>query len=462
MSAPRSELSSSAKPVSSDEVDSRHGGESNLSIWRYVPTLSLVRGFCYAFVMITSATFFKSIGLENAVIGYLSLFSLPASLKFLWAPVADSYGKKRTWALVAGTLHVVCVSAMAAVLLNEPLQVGLLIFFFALCALVYGISDFAGDGFFVCAVPPAARSAGIVLLTAFSRSSIALLSGVIFCAGFFSDRFHSLHQGWATALGILAGGVLLLTIYNAFALPRPAADRPARPDGGAIPWKEIFRSYQQTPRFWIVMAYLVTLRLGENLVMRMSQVFFVEARDQGGLGLSLQQISFVGAASLAAMITGGVLSMAIIKRFGVRKTMIPLTLAMLLPNAFYLLLALFPSYEGIAFNLGSLTWHVPQVAIVSIVHCIENLGYGLGFTFYFSVMVALAHGKFRASHMAFGNAVMLLGVIAPNSVGGLVQQVAGWPALFAIALLCCIPGFVLTYYLPPAVVDTDQPRKATA
>lgn len=439
----------------------RHGGESAAPVWSYVPTLALVRGFCYAFVMLTSATFFKSIGLENAVIGYLSLLSLPASLKFLWAPVADSYGRKRHWTLAAGYAHVACVAAMAVVLLQDPLPVGLLIFFFGLCALVYGISDFASDGFFVCAVPPAARPTGIVLLTAFSRGSIALLSGVIFCAGFFSDRLHSLHLGWAAALGILAGGVFLLTLYNNFRLPRPPADQPARPEGGAVPWRKIFASYSETPRFWVVMAYLVTLRLGENLVMRMSQVFFVEAREQGGLGLSLQQISFVGAASLAAMIAGGVLSMAIIKRFGVRRTMIPLTLAMLVPNIFYLLLAVFPSPAGLDLSLAGHNLHLSQVALVSVVHCIEHLGYGLGFTFYFSVVVALAHGKYRASHMAFGNAVMLLGVILPNTVGGLVQEMVGWPGLFLIAVVCCIPGFCLTFYLPPAVVDTDQPRPAS-
>lgn len=441
-------------PILSPE---RYGGESAAPVWSYVPTLALVRGFCYAFVMLTSATFFKSIGLENSVIGYLSLLSLPASLKFLWAPVADSYGKKRNWALAAGYSHVACVAAMAFVLCQTPLPIGLLIFFFSLCALVYGVSDFASDGFFVCAAPPAARQAGIVLLTAFSRGSIALLSGVIFCAGFFSDRFHSLNQGWAAALGILAGGVLLLTLYNNFSLPRPVADQPARPEGGSVPWGKIFASYSETPRFWVVMAYLMTLRLGENLVMRMSQVFFIESSAKGGLGLSLQQISFVSASSLAAMIAGGVLSMAIIKKFSVRRTMIPLTLAMLTPNVLYLLLALFPSPAGINFLLAEHNLHLSQVALVSTVHCIEHLGYGLGFTFYFSVTVALAHGKYRASHMAFGNAVMLLGVILPNSVGGLVQEMIGWPGLFLVAVLCCIPGFWLTFYLPAAVIDTDPP-----
>jgi PAT family beta-lactamase induction signal transducer AmpG len=411
--------------------------------------------------MVTSATLFKSLGLENAVIGYLTLLSLPASLKFLWAPAADSVGTKRQWALAAGVGFVVCVGGMAWALLQDPLPVGTIIVLFALCALNYGISDFASDGFFVCAVPPAVRSAGVVLLTAFSRGSIALLSGVIFCAGFFGDRLQSVPVGWAAALGLLAGGVLLLTIYNAFALPRPAADQPARAAGGGVPWREIFLSYQETPRFWTVMAYIVTLRLGENLVMRMSQVFFLEKRDRGGLELSLQEVSFVSAASLAAMIAGGVLSMAIIRRFGMRRTMVPLTLAMLLPNTLYLLLALFPSPAGIDLELAGRSVHVSQVALVSLVHCVEHLGYGLGFTFYFSVVVALSHGKYRASHMAFGNAVMLLGVILPNSVGGLVQEHVGWAGLFLIAVLCCVPGFWLTFRLPSAVVDTDRSDSAS-
>lgn len=436
----------------------RQGGESDRSIWTYVPTLSLVRGFCYAFVMLTSATLFKSLGLQNAVIGYLSLLSIPASLKFLWAPLADCFGTKRRWTLTAGIGFVVCVAGMALALLADPVPVGVLIGLFGLCALNYGISDFAADGFFVCAVPPAARTTGVVLLTAFSRGSIAVLSGVIFCAGFFGDRFHSVSRGWAAALGILSAGVLLLTLYNVFAFPRPAADQPAGGAGAKVPWREIFQSYQETPRFWTVMAYLLTLRLGENLVMRMSQVFFVEARDRGGLGLSLQQISFVGATSLAAMISGGVLSMEVIRRFGVRRTMVPLTLAMLAPNALYVLLALFPSPNGLDVAWAGQTIHFSQVAIVSIVHCVEHLGYGLGFTFYFSVVVALSHGRYRASHMAFGNAVMLLGVILPNSVGGLVQERVGWPGLFFLAVLGCIPGLLLTFRLPSTVIDTDQPR----
>lgn len=431
------------------------GGESNVPLSRYLPTLSIVRGFASQFVLTTSATLFKNLGLANAVIGYLSLFALPASLKFIWAPIADCYGTKRAWALATGLCDGLFILAMALVLLWQPVSVPLLLIFFGLAALAYGMSDFASEGFFVCATPPAKRAEGVVLLTAFSRLSIALLSGIIFCAGYFSDRFGSLQLGWAAALAILGSTLLLLTGYNFFAMPRPAADKPAKVAGESIPWAAIFRSYAETPRFWIAMLFLLTFRFGENIVIRLAQVFFVEEPSKGGLGLSLQQVSFVGAVGLAAMIGGGLLSMAIIKRYGMRRTMVPLSLAMIAPNLLYVLLAVYRFPEGLTFELLGQTWRLSQVALAASVNFAENLGYGLGFTFYFSVVVALAHGKFRASHMAFGNAVMLLGYIAPNAIAGVVQEAVGWSGLFIFAVAGCVPGFCLIFFLPSCLTETE-------
>lgn len=428
----------------------------DVSLYRYLPTLSLVRGFASQFILTTSATLFKNLGFANTMIGYMSLFALPASLKFLWAPIADCYGTKRTWALGTGFCYSFFLLAMALVLLRDPVPMPAILFCFSICALAYGMSDFASEGFFVCAVPPAERPAGVVILTAFSRLSIGLLSGVIFCAGFFSEWFHSLRLGWAVALSILGGVMLLLTIYNCFALPRPRADQPARSKGESIPWKEIFLSYMDTPRFWVVILYLVSFRFGENIIMRLSQVFYVEELNKGGLGLTLQQISLVGTVGLAAMIGGGVLSMGIIKLYGMRRTMIPLALAMILPNVLYIFLALFPSPDGIIMGVLGQSLHLSQITLILLVNVAENLGYGLGFTFYFSVVVALAHGKFRASHMAFGNALMLLGYIAPNAIAGTIQEAIGWSGLFIVAVIAFVPGFVLLFFLPPEVIDTDR------
>lgn len=432
---------------------------SETPLARYLPTLSLVRGFGSTFVLQTSATLFKNLGVANSVIGYMSLFSLPASLKFLWGPVADCYGTKRTWALGASCGLAAGILAMAVTLLQDPVSVPTLLFFYGLCAVAYGVSDFASEGFFVCAVAPSVRHTGIVLLTAFSRLSSALLGGVIFCAGFFSDAFASLRLGWAVALGILGAMILILTLYNHVVMPRPAADRPAKSEGGSIPWREIFLSYRETPRFWIVILYILAFRFGENIVMRLSQVFFVEPRATGGLGLSLQQVSFAGLAGLATLIGGGLLSMALIKGYGIRRMMVPLSLAMVLPNVLYILLAMFPAYDGVNINLLGWLIHLPQLAIVTVVQCSEYLGYGLGFTFYFSVVVALAHGRYRASHMAFGNAVMLIGYMVPNAIGGVIQEAAGWTGLFIFAVVCFIPGFCLLFFLPASVIDTDNSNK---
>lgn len=330
-------------------------------LWRYIPTLALVRGFGSALALSTTATLLKSLNVDNATIGYLSLLALPATVKFLWAPFADSYGTKRQWALAAAFGMAGSLLFLSGVLFLPGTSIMPLVLGCAVIALVYAVSDFANEGFFVCAVPPSVRVVAVAMLTVIARIATVTLSGVIFLAGIFGDRFHSIQTGWATAFGIFGVAVVFLAFVSVAVFPRPVADRPTRSVGGPVPWREAFQTYLETPRFWYMVAFVIMFRFGECVILRMGQVFWIEGAATGGLALSLQQVSFVGVMATSSALIGGALSGVLVKRYGVRRTMVPMSLAMLAPNLLYVLIALYPSYHGIDVRIFGLTGHIPRL-----------------------------------------------------------------------------------------------------
>ena len=401
-------------------------------LWRYIPTLALVRSFGSGLALSTTPTLLKSLNVDNAVIGYLSVLTVPATFKFVWAPLADSIGTKRQWALAAAFGMAGSLLFLSGVLFLPGVSVYWLTLGCGVIALAYAISDFANEGFFVCAVPAAKRDVAVALLTLFARIGSLLLSCMIFVVGLFADRFHSNPIGWAVTLGILGLAVVLMSLVSSAVFPRPEADRPARNAGAPVPWREAFRTYIETPRFWYVVAFLILFRFGQDILLRMGPVFQLEGAATGGLALSLKQTSLVSAVAGVSALLGTAVSAVLVKRYGVRRTIVPMSLAMLAPNLLYILIALYPSYQGIDLHGFGQTWHVSHVALAAGVNAGKFFGYGLGFTCYFAVVVALAHGRYRASHMAFGNSLMLIGYVVPNLFSGVLQEHVGWSGLFII------------------------------
>ena len=386
------------------------------SYWTYVPALTLIRGFGSAFALSSYATMFKSLGLDNRLIGYLTLFTIPALLKFIWAPFADMYRTKRWWTLSSEFFFGVSLLVLSIGLADSRLSLTTLVWLYAGVPVGYAVGEFACDGFFTYAVSAGDRTSAVAALTVFARIASLMVSGLIFLAGSVSERTGSLRAGWACAMAVFGLFVSLLALYNYFLFPTPPADQPARARNGLAAWRRALQSYVQLPGIGVAIAFLCLFRFGECIVLLMASVFFLDSRAAGGLNLQLEQISIINTFGIFALLVGGALAGVIMKRYPVRRAMLGLSLAMIFPNILYCMLATFPCYGG--FQIAGLP-QIPQIAVVIAVQSVESFGYGLGFTFFFCVIVGLAHGEYRASHMAIGNALGLLGYIIPNAIGGI-------------------------------------------
>src|SRR3989442_853171 len=88
-------------------------------IW--VAILYFAEGFPFGLVRSAFPVYFRSHGVSLSEIGFMSLANLPWTLKFLWAPAVDLWGRRRNWIVACQALLVI---DLAVFLVLRPAQAG--------------------------------------------------------------------------------------------------------------------------------------------------------------------------------------------------------------------------------------------------------------------------------------------------------------------------------------------------
>ena len=87
----------------------------------WVAVLYFVEGFPFGILNDALPLFFRFHGVRLADIGLLSLVGLPWTLKFLWAPAVDLWGRRRTWVVGCQLLITLGLLTLPAL---DPSRVG--------------------------------------------------------------------------------------------------------------------------------------------------------------------------------------------------------------------------------------------------------------------------------------------------------------------------------------------------
>jgi hypothetical protein len=157
----------------------------------------------------------------------------------------------------------------------------------------------------------------------------------------------------------------------------------------------------------------------------------LDERAEGGLGLRVTDVGFLyGTLGVIALLAGGILGGILISRDGLGKWMMPMVIAINVPNIGYVFLA----------------WLQPEsMVFAGGVVLIEQLGYGFGFAAYMVFLIYLAEGLFKTAHYALATGFMAMGMMLPGMLSGYMQQWLGYPGFFVWVVLATIPGFVMAY-----------------
>jgi len=414
--------------------------------WAFVPTLYFAEGVPYILVNTVSVILYKRLGVDNATIALVtSWLYLPWVIKMLWGPLVDTRATKRQWILTTQLMMAVGLLGVAASLGQAAfLPVSLAVF--ALVAMISATHDVAADGFYLHALAPQQQAWFVGVRTMFYRAAMIFGSGLLVTlAGRLETRRSGVAAAWTTTF-LLAGGLYaLLWLWHTVALPRPETDRPqaraVQAEGSALQrWLAIFAAWFGQPRVGVIIAFILLYRLSESLLLKLAAPFLLDGHEAGGLGFSTQQVGLsYGTVGLLCLVLGGVSGGWLIARFGLRRLLWPLALALNIPHVVYLYMAYAQPGPALAY---------PLVAI-------EQLGYGLGTTAFMVVLMRLSKGENRTSHYAIATGFMALGMMLPGMVSGKIQELVGYKAFFMLVLVLGVPGLLTLPWLPKSVLDEE-------
>ncbi len=416
------------------------------SPWLWVPTLYLVEGLPYAIVNTIALAVFKDMGVDNGTLGPLTtLISLPWLIKPLWSPFMDIFRSKRWWILITQFTMLAVVALIALMLPMCSMTV--LLILFVIVAFASATHDISADGYYMLALDRQRQSSFVGIRNTFYRGGLVLGQGLlVMLGGVLQKRTGDVARSWAVVLFISAALLACVAVYHLFLLPRPEEDVDRRSKDSAVKiWSEFgeaFRSFFMKKGVWWAIAFLLLYRLPEALSLNLLYPFFKDGPEVGGLGAGTQMYGLVyGTFGVVALLLGGILGGVYASRRGLRKSMWPMALALALPCAVYLLMAIFRPVS---------VWPIGSLIVL------DQFGYGFGFTAYTLFMMRFVDGPLKTSHYAICTAFMWLSMKLPAIFAGYLQQWLGYVGFFTLVMVSCLGTFAAAVIARSKILATDQ------
>lgn len=389
---------------------------------------------------------------------FTSLLYLPWVIKPLWSPFVDIIKTKRWWILM---MQIVMSAAFVLVALGLPdpspeviasgtasvslFKMTLVLFWIS--AFASATHDIAADGFYMLALKSKQQSVFVGIRSTFYRLASIFGQGVlVVIAGLLEKKLGDIPQAWSVTLLVSAVIFAVITIWHTFVLPRPEADS-LREDGttskGIV--KEFIRTFItffRKKHILVALLFMLLYRLPEAFLVKMMNPFLLDPTGQGGLGLSTETVGLVyGTIGVAALTVGGILGGIAASKWGLKKSLWPMAMALTLPCLSFVFLAAFQ----------------PQnIWLISSCVALDQFGYGFGFTAYMLYLIYFSDGEFKTAHYSLCTAFMALSMMLPGMVAGYIQEALGYTSFFIFVMVCCLVTVGVTLMVK---VDPEYGRK---
>ncbi|MCD7900941.1 MAG: MFS transporter [Bacteroides sp.] len=406
--------------------------------WAWVPSLYFAEGLPYIAIMTISLVMYQRLGLSDKEIAiYTSWFGLPWVIKPLFSPFVDLIKTKRAWILAMQFLLGVGFAGIAFTI-PTPYYLQLTFAFFFILAFSSAMHDIAIDGFYMLGLDlkqqsffVGIRSTFYKLSNIFGQGILVMIAGALEKGYLFPSLAGNIPIAWSICFFILAGILIGLTLYHKYILPYPASDRQQQKVSASNLLEGFwvtFRTFFQKKQIGLILFFLLTYRLGESQLAKISIPFLLNPVEKGGLELSTASVGMIyGTIGVIALLVGGVLGGVVLSKHGLKRWIIPMVLATNLPDLLYVYMA-----EATPDNL----WLIASFVAV------EQFGYGFGFTAYTLYLIYVADGNYKTAHYAIGTGVMALAAMLSGMLAGYMKEVMEYTSFFLWVCICTLPGII--------------------
>ena len=383
----------------------------------WVAILYLAEGFPFGILNDALPIFFRIHGIRLADIGLLSLVGLPWTLKFLWAPAVDLWGRRRTW-VVACQLFLVL--GLLAILAVDPSRVGA--FFWAVVlglAFFSATQDIAIDAYTIELLDEKEMGpANGVRVTAYRIALIAAGGLFVAAAGLI---------GWPAAFVGAAAIMALFCLLSSrlpHARPHPVTPTPATPASGAIEraiWTPL-RQFFGYPGFVFVMLFVLTFKLGDMALGPMVRPFWVDRHFT-----PLQIGAVPGTLGVVSTILGALLGGGLTARWGIFRALWLLGIAQAASNLVYAAAAALP----------------PSMPLMYAASIVESFCGGLGTAPFLAFLMSICDKAHAATQYALLSALFGLTRVMAGALSGWATEEIGYAAYFTLTFFLAWPALAL-------------------
>ena len=422
----------------------------------WVPTLYFAMGMPFVVLNMVCVLMFKGLDVSDAQIAlWTSIIMFPWTLKPLWSPLLEMYKTKKFFVIVT-QIATGCIFGLVALALHLPDFFAVCIALLAVIALSGATHDVAADGVYMATLSNEDQARYIGWQGAFYNiAKIAATGGLVMLAGVLIKHFTgdvstldataaaiAKRQGtvmaWTVIMAVIGLIMVLLGLYNAKFVPADHRDASAERPGFKETMVELGNVFVDLFRKRHIIYYIffiILYRFAEGFVMKIVPLFLKADRANQGLGLSEEQIGLCyGTFGAAAFVIGSILAGYYVAHRGLQKSLFSLCCVFNLPFVAYTLLAIYQP-ESLWLIGGGIV--------------LEYFGYGFGFVgLTLFMMQQIAPGKHQMAHYAFASGIMTLGVMLPGMLSGYVSDWLGYRDFFVFVLVCTIPAFLITWFVP--------------
>ena len=423
---------------------SMKGGKRTI-VW--VNTTYFAEGLPFMIVRILSAVFLTQIGVKERYLGLLNLLGLPWNGKFLWAPLIDGVGTKKSWQVwIQASLGVMtCALGVLAYFAGaspDPFSyLSAIVLIFCVMAILAATNDIAIDGYYLDAIPTRDEQALLsgYRVLAYRLAMVFARSGLVGIVAWFigSGVANNTYEAWSYSF-VVAGVVLLaLSIVHSFILPDVSSEKSAigtKRERASQAFREGVATYLLQPRVGLILAFIILYKIGDEILFSMVTPFLLRE-----IAITTEQYAWIGGiVGAGGTIVGAMLGGVLIKRMGLRRALWPLTILM---NANIWLYVWLSVAKPDPKTLSGIT-------TIATIHGVEQIAAGLGSAALLVFLLTTCSHHYKATHYAIGSAIMSIPATAVGSVCGRLVEEFGYTNLYILAFFAAIPGMLLIPFVP--------------
>lgn len=386
---------------------------------------------------------FNRMGMPNGEMALLtSMLYLPWVIKPVWSSLVDVVSTKRWWVIA---MQIIISLSFILVALTIPSKTyALIVILFWITAFASATHDIAADGLYMLALSESEQCIYVGVRSTFYRLASIFGQGVlVVIAGKLETMTESVPKAWSYTLLATALIFSVVTIWHLFNLPHPEKKEERQTVSRIIKGvRQSISTFFRKPGVPVAVTFMLLYRLPEALLVKMLNPFLLATPEDGGLGLSTAQVGTVyGTAGTIALLAGGILGGMAVSKWGLKKCLWPMALSLAVPSLAFIGLSIFQS---------------ESIWVTSVFICLDQFGYGFGFTAYMLYMIYFSRGEFKTSHYSLCTAFMALSMMLPGLVAGYLQELLGYTGFFILVGLCCLVTVGVTFLLN---IDEDYGKK---